>query len=159
MRRAIYPGTFDPITFGHVDIVRRSLALFDEICVAVAARDQKKTLFSHRERIDMARRALAGQRRVKVVGFDSLLVEFARRIKACAAIRGLRAISDFDYELQMSLTNRKLRPPMETVFLTASEQYIFVSSTLVKEIARLGGDVSLFVPARVARALDKKFRK
>jgi len=159
MRRAIYPGTFDPITYGHIDIVKRSLALFDEVWIAVAKRREKETLFLHRERVLLTRQALVGHRRVKVVGFDSLLVTFAHRIKACAAIRGLRAVSDFDYELQMSLTNRQLRPPLETIFLAASERFIFVSSTLVKEIARLGGDVTPFVPSGIARALGKKFSK
>ncbi len=159
MKRAIYPGTFDPITYGHIDIVKRSLTLFDEVWIAVARRREKETLFAHRERVDLTRRALIGHRRVKVVGFDSLLVTFARRSKACAAIRGLRAISDFDYELQMALTNRQLKPPLETVFLTASERFIFVSSTLVKEIARLGGDVTPFVPKSVARGLARKFSK
>ncbi|MEO0226081.1 MAG: pantetheine-phosphate adenylyltransferase [candidate division WOR-3 bacterium] len=158
MKRAIYPGTFDPITFGHIDIIRRSLKLFDEIVVAVAKRREKKTLFTHQERIELTRQTLKKTKKVRVLGFDSLLVDFADEIKACVIIRGLRAISDFDYELQMALINRKLDRPVETIFLTSSEQFIFVSSTLVKEIARLGGDVTPFVPGVVARALSCKIK-
>ncbi len=158
MKRAIYPGTFDPITFGHMDIVKRSLAIFDEVIVAVARRREKQTFFPHQERVRLTARVLANMKGVKVVGFDSLLVAFARKMKACAVIRGLRAVSDFDYELQMSLTNRKMHPPIETIFLTPSEQFIFVSSSLVKEIAQLGGKVDLFVPAVVSQSLIKKFK-
>lgn len=157
MKRALYPGTFDPITFGHIDIVKRSLDIFDEIVVAVAKRREKQTFLSHQERIRLTSRVLATMKKVRVVGFDSLLVDFAHRIKACAVIRGLRAVSDFDYELQMALTNRQLRPPIETIFLAPSEKFIFVSSSLVKEIARLDGDIERFVPRIVAQALSKKF--
>ncbi len=157
MKRAVYPGTFDPITFGHIDIIKRSLRLFDEIIVAVAKRSEKQTLFSHKKRIWLTREVLANIKRVRVVGFDSLLVEFAHKVKACVVIRGLRAISDFDYELQMALTNSKMHPPIETIFLTSSEQYIFVSSSLVKEIVRLRGRVEKFVPKLVANEVSKKF--
>jgi pantetheine-phosphate adenylyltransferase len=152
MRRAIYPGSFDPVTNGHVDIVERARKLFDEVIVAVAANDEKQPLFSLRERLDLLRRTVG-----RIAQFKGLLVEFAKAEKAGAVIRGLRAVSDFEFEFQMALMNRKLDAVVETIFLMPKEEYTYLSSRIVKEIARLGGDVSSFVPAFVVKALNRKF--
>ncbi len=160
MRKAIYPGSFDPITNGHLDVLERASHLFDELIVGVARDNQKESLFSVDERvamIDAAARKLR-LKNVRAVSFEGLLVEFARREKACAILRGLRAISDFEFEFQMALMNRKLDPKVETLFLTPREEMTYISSRIVKEIGRLGGDVSQFVPANVARALNAKLR-
>jgi pantetheine-phosphate adenylyltransferase len=157
MRRAIYPGSFDPITHGHLDVVKRAAHLFDEILVAVAFNDQKRTLFATAERVALITEAVAGEPNVRVTHFEGLLVDFARRQQASAVIRGLRAVSDFEFEFQMALMNRKLDQTIETIFLTPKEEYTYLSSRIVKEIARLGGNVDAFVPSSVARALREKF--
>lgn len=157
MRRAIYPGSFDPVTNGHLDIIERARKLFDEVIVAVAVNDQKQPLFSAQERTSMLRDAITTSG-VRVAPMDGLLVEFAETENACAIIRGLRAISDFEFEFQMALMNRKLDARVETIFLMPKEEYTYLSSRIVKEIARLGGDVSAFVPRPVMDALAKKFK-
>ena len=144
MNKAVYPGTFDPITRGHEDLVRRATRLFDHLIVAVAS-SRQSAVFSVEERVDMAKEVLAHYPNVEVVGFSGLLMDFLRQQGARIIIRGLRAVSDFEYEFQMAGMNRNLYPDVETVFLTPGEQYMFVSATLVREIALLGGDVSPFV--------------
>src|SRR5690348_4329613 len=157
MKRAIYPGSFDPVTNGHFDVVERARKLFDEVIVAVAQNDEKQPLFSLDDRLDMLKQTVGQIDNVRIAQFDGLLVEFARLQKAAAVIRGLRAVSDFEFEFQMALMNRKLEGSVETIFLMPKEEYTYLSSRLVKEIARLGGDVSKFVPGVVAAALGKKF--
>jgi pantetheine-phosphate adenylyltransferase len=156
-RSAIYPGTFDPITNGHVDIIRRGRSLFDHLVVAIAGNPQKAPLFSAEERLLMAQKALQGKAGIEIVVFDTLLIEFARSRGCQAIIRGLRAVSDFEYELQIALTNRKLHPEIETVFLAPSEPYIYLSSSIVKEIASYRGPVADFVPSPVEEHLREKF--
>jgi pantetheine-phosphate adenylyltransferase len=143
--RAVYPGTFDPITRGHEDLVRRASNLFDEVIVAVADSRGKQPFFDVDERVAMAKEALAAYRNVRVAGFSGLLMEFLRKHDAKIILRGLRAVSDFEYEFQMAGMNRKLYPDVETLFLTPAEQYMFISATMVREIVSLGGDVSPFV--------------
>ena len=155
---AVYAGTFDPITNGHTDLVRRAARLFDEVIVAVAANPQKKPLFSLPERVELARAVLADIKGVKVTGFDNLLVDCVRQHQANVILRGLRAASDFEYEFQLAGMNRRLAPEVETVFMTPSEQEMFISASLVKEIALLGGNVADFVDARVAAAMAAKIR-
>src|SRR3984893_16336920 len=159
MKRAIYPGSFDPVTNGHLDVVERARKLFDEVIVAVAHNDEKQPLFSLEERLELLKQTVGKIDKVRIGKFDGLLVEFARTEKASAVIRGLRAVSDFEFEFQMALMNRKLESTVETIFLMPKEEYTYLSSRLVKEIARLGGDVSKFVPAVVVTALDKKLKK
>ena len=159
MRRAIYPGSFDPVTNGHLDVVERARKLFDEVIVAVAHNDEKQPLFSLEERLELLKQTVGTIDNVRIAQFDGLLVEFARTEKAIAVIRGLRAVSDFEFEFQMALMNRKLESAVETIFLMPKEEYTYLSSRLVKEIARLGGDVSKFVPAVVVTALGKKLKK
>ena len=159
MKRAIYPGSFDPVTNGHLDVVERARKLFDEVIVAVAHNDEKQALFSLKERLELLRQTVGRIDKVRIAQFDGLLVEFAIREKANAVIRGLRAVSDFEFEFQMALMNRKLEAAVETIFLMPKEEYTYLSSRLVKEIARLGGDVSGFVPAVVATVLGRKFKK
>ena len=155
---AIYAGSFDPITNGHLDVIARAATLFDEVIVAAAANVAKQGLFSMEERVALIR-AVTGQiPNLQVVAFDGLLVEFALQQRAVAIVRGLRAISDFEVEFQMALMNRKLEPTIETVFLTPREEYTYLSSRMVKEIARLGGPVDAFVPGPVVEALRKKLR-
>lgn len=156
MDKAIYPGTFDPITRGHEDLVHRASKLFDELVVAVAADSGKSPFFSLDERVAMARAVLADYPNVKVMGFSGLLMEFSRQQQARIIVRGLRAVSDFEYEFQLAGMNRDLYPDVETIFLTPSEQYMFISATIVREIARLGGDASKFVHPLVAEQLYKK---
>ena len=157
MRRvAIYPGSFDPITNGHLDVIRRAASMFDHVIVAVAENVEKKPLFSTEERAALVRSAVKGVRNVSVDGFKGLLIEYARRKKARVIVRGLRAVSDFEFEFQMALMNRKLDPQTETIFLTPKDEYTFISSRLVKEIAWLGGNVSDFVPGDVQKALKAK---
>jgi pantetheine-phosphate adenylyltransferase len=157
MKRAIYPGSFDPVTFGHIDVIGRALRLFDEVVVAVAPSEGKSPLFPVSERLDLIKASLPGESRLLVKQFDGLLVDFVHAEKAAAVIRGLRAVSDFEFEFQMALMNRRLSPDVETIFLMPKEDYSYISSRLVKEVARLGGDVSGVVPAPVVAALQKKF--
>jgi pantetheine-phosphate adenylyltransferase len=153
---AIYPGTFDPITYGHIDVVQRAARLFTRVIVLVAQNSSKTPIFTYSERLAMIREVFRGRRAVTVDGFDGLLVEYARRVGACAIVRGLRAVSDFEYEFQMALTNRKLSPAIDTVFLVPHEKYTYLNSTIVREVARLGGDVSAFVPSSVQRRLTSR---
>jgi pantetheine-phosphate adenylyltransferase len=156
MIKAVYPGTFDPFTRGHEDLVRRAATLFDTVVLAVAEAKAKRPYFSVEERIAMAREVLADVKNVEVVGFSGLLTEFVRKQRARVVLRGLRAVSDFEYEFQLAGMNRNLYPEMETIFLTPSEQHMFISATLVREIATLGGDVSEFVHPSVAKRLREK---
>jgi len=156
--RAIYPGTFDPVTNGHLDIILRAASLFDELIVAVAANDVKRPFFSCKERISHIEQSVAHLSNVTVIGFDNLLIEFAKEQRANVILRGLRAVSDFEYEFQLAGMNRKLSKNIETLFLTPSEDLMFISSTLVREIAALNGDVSQFVPEIVVKALKSKKR-
>lgn len=154
--RVVYPGTFDPITRGHEDVVRRAAGLFGEVIVAVAA-SRAATLFSVDERVQMAREVFAHLHNVRVESFDCLLMDYVREKRARVVLRGLRAVSDFEYEFQMAGMNRNLHPEVETVFLTPAERYTFISASMVREIARFGGDVSKFVsPSVEARLKDKK---
>ena len=155
---AIYPGTFDPITNGHSDLVQRATRMFERVIVAVAANPGKTPAFSLEERVAMARTALAGVDDVEVCGFDTLLVEFSKDKKAQVILRGLRAVSDFEFEFQLAGMNRKLAPGIETVFMMPAEQYTYLSSSVVREIASLGGDVAEFVHPEVAKALRKRLR-
>src|SRR3954469_12551430 len=159
MRRAIYPGSFDPVTNGHLDVIERARKLFDEVIVAVAHNDQKNPLFALEERLDLLHATVGKLKNVEIAPLNGLLVDFAVARKATAVIRGLRAISDFEFEFQMALMNRKLNPKVETIFLMPKEEYTYLSSRIVKEIARLGGDVKDFVPPRVAKALTRKMTK
>ena len=156
MLRAIYPGSFDPVTYGHMDIIARSCKIVDELIVGVLCNKAKMPLFSVEERVKMLEEVTKDLKNVRIVPFDGLLVDFASKMKADLIIRGLRAITDFEYELQMSQTNHKLAPNVETMFLTTSIEYSYLSSTTVKEIAAFGGDLSQFVPEAVAGELVKK---
>jgi len=153
---AIYPGTFDPITKGHVDLVERAARMFDRVIVAIAENRNKGPLFSLEARVAMASESLRGLPRIEVLGFDTLLVEFARTTGSQVILRGLRAVSDFEFEFQLAGMNRHLGPELETVFLTPGERYAFISSSLIREIAKLGGDVSAFVPEPVREELARK---
>ncbi len=155
---AIYPGTFDPITNGHTDLIRRAARLFQNTVVAIAANPEKGPLFMLEERIELARTVLADIGGVSVIGFDDLLIACVRRHRARVILRGLRAVSDFEYEFQMAGMNKRLAPEIETAFLPASEHDTFISASLVKEIARLGADVSEFVHPKVAAALAQKLK-
>jgi len=155
---ALYPGTFDPITNGHRDIIMRATRLFDEVVVAVAKNATKATMFSLAERVELAQAVLADVAGVRVIGFSGLLIHCVREAGAKTTLRRLRAVSDFEYEFQMAAMNRRLDPEIETVFLTPAENYTFTSASLVKEIATYGGDVSQFVDPRVMAALEKKLR-
>lgn len=155
---AIYPGTFDPITNGHTDLIQRAARLFDRVIVAVAAVSGKKPVFTLEERVALAREVLAEINNVEVCGFDSLLVDFMQQKGATVILRGLRAVSDFEYEFQLASMNRNLNPDIETLFLTPAEQYTYISSSLVREIAGLGGDVSPFVHKKVVAALHDRIR-
>ena len=159
MIKAVYPGTFDPITLGHQDLVRRASALFDKVVVGIAVSEAKRPFFQLEERIRLAREVLKPYRNVSVEGFRGLLMDFVRRQDAHVILRGLRAVSDFEYEFQMAGMNRNLYPDVETVFLTPAEQYQFISATIVREIATLGGDVSKFVQPIVARSLAQRVGK
>jgi pantetheine-phosphate adenylyltransferase len=156
---AVYPGTFDPITLGHEDLVRRAARLFDTLIVAVADSEAKRPFFTRDERVEMARETLKGLKNVEVQGFSGLLMQFVREHKARVVVRGLRAVSDFEYEFQLAGMNRGLYPDVETLFLTPGEQYMFVSATIVREISVLGGDVSKFVPPHVAKRLRAKIEQ
>jgi pantetheine-phosphate adenylyltransferase len=159
IRTAIYPGTFDPLTLGHVDIIARGSALFDKIIVAVLQNVDKAPLFSVGERIEMINTAFADRDNVEADSFSGLLVDYAQNKKATAIVRGIRAISDFEYEFQMALMNRRLAPSIETVFMTPAEEYSYVSSRLVKEVAQLGGSIHGLVPAGVEQRLKEKLGK
>ncbi|MCV2217303.1 pantetheine-phosphate adenylyltransferase [Thauera sp. Sel9] len=155
---AVYPGTFDPFTRGHADLVRRASVLFDRVIVAVARSNSKGPIFGLDERVEIAREAVADYPNVTIIGFDCLLMDFLRQQNARVILRGLRAVSDFEYEFQMAGMNRKLHPDVETVFLTPAEEYMFISATMVREIARLGGDVSKFVQPSVLSRLQEKLK-
>lgn len=156
---AIYPGSFDPITNGHLDLIERASRLADRLIVGVLLNSNKNPLFSIEERVQLARQATAHYSNVEVQSFDGLLVEFAEKSSARIIIRGIRAISDYEFELQMALMNRRLKPDLETVFLMAGEQYSFLSSRIIKEVARLGGEIHGMVPAAVETALRVKYKK
>ncbi len=155
--RAVYPGTFDPVTYGHIDLIQRALKIADEVIVAVAHNPAKTPLFSVGERVAFLKRATQGMRRVTIEDFDSLVVDYCRRKRAQMVVRGLRMLSDFEYEFQMALTNRKLSPGLETIFMMPKETYAYVSARLIKEAAALGADLSAFVPGFVEDGLKKKF--
>jgi len=157
VRTVVYPGTFDPITNGHTDLVERACRLFDKVIVAVATSDRKKPLFTLEERVDLVQQALSHLKNIEVCGFDILLVNFAKQKKACGVLRGLRAVSDFEYEFQLANMNRAIEPEVESLFLTPSDHLSYISSSLVKEIGSLGGDVSKFVHPAVIRALVQKY--
>ena len=157
MRSVVYPGTFDPITNGHSDLITRAAALFDRVVVAVAKDVAKQPTFDTDDRVGLARAVCAGIDNVEVVAFSGLLVDFARRLQVHVIMRGLRAVSDFEYEFQLAGMNRRMAPDIETLFLTPAEQYAYISSSLVKEIARLGGDVSAFVAPTVHAAMQNRF--
>ena len=158
MRTAIYPGSFDPLTNGHLDVVQRAAKLFDRVIVAVAKNEGKHPLFTLSERVALVKKSIAHLPNVEAGSFDSLLVEYVVSRKAQAIVRGLRAVSDFEFEFQLALMNRKLNERIETIFMMPKDTYTFLSSRIVKEIARLGGDVSSFVPAHVEVALKKKLK-
>lgn len=155
MKIAIYPGSFDPITNGHLDIIRRATTLFDKLLIAVARNSEKNGLFTVAERMELIQQVIAWPN-VEVVTFDGLLVDFAHQTKASAIVRGLRAVTDFEYEFQMALMNHRLQPTVETIFLTAREDYTYLSSKLIKEVASLGGNIASFVPPAVAGALKER---
>ncbi len=154
---AVYPGTFDPVTNGHVDVAERASRMFHRVVISVAENPGKQPFFPLGERVEMARGAFADYSNIEVCSFNALLVDHARACGAGAILRGLRAVSDFEFEVQLSGMNRRLAPDIETVFIAAAQEYGFVSSSLVREIASLGGDVSEFVPSAVKQALDKRF--
>jgi len=159
MKKALYPGTFDPVTNGHLDLIKRASLLFDRLVVAVADNPAKETLLTREERVSLLKDSVEGLKNVEVRHFSGLTAEYARKLKAMAIIRGLRVFSDFEYEFQMALMNRKLVPEVETVFLVPSEQYTYVSSSLIKDIATFGGNISGFVPPPVARKLKEKSKE
>ncbi|HSU53902.1 MAG TPA: pantetheine-phosphate adenylyltransferase [Candidatus Dormibacteraeota bacterium] len=156
MRRVIYPGSFDPLTNGHLDVIQRAMKLFDQVIVAVAKSESKNPLFLQEERVEMVTKAVGHLAHVEVDSFDGLLIEYVEKRGAQAVVRGLRAVSDFEFEFQLALMNRKLNERIETIFMMPKDTYTFLSSRIVKEIARLGGDVSAFVPAHVRSALTEK---
>ena len=158
MQRAVYPGTFDPMTMGHVDLVKRASKLFDSVIIAIASSDSKKPMFSLEERIEIGNKIFADDPKVEVVGFSGLLVNFAKDNDANILIRGLRVVADFEYEFQLANMNRAMSPDIESVFLTPKEEYSYISSSLVKEIATMGGDVTRFVDAVTLEALDQKIK-
>ena len=159
MLRAVYPGSFDPVTFGHLDIITRSAKLVDELIVGVLVNNAKSPLFSVEERVKILEKTVENRPNVKVIPFEGLLVEFVRKMKAQMVVRGLRAITDFEYELQMAQTNHKLEPEVETIFLTTSLDYSYLSSSTVKEVAAFGGDISQFVPHIVIERMQEKMDK
>ena len=158
MQRAVYPGTFDPMTMGHVDLVKRASKLFDSVIIAIASSDSKKPMFSLEERIEIGNKIFADDPKVEVVGFSGLLVNFAKDNDANILIRGLRVVADFEYEFQLANMNRAMSPDIESVFLTPKEEYSYISSSLVKEIATMGGDVKRFVDPVTLEALNQKIK-
>ena len=158
MQRAVYPGTFDPMTMGHVDLVKRASKLFDSVIIAIASSDSKKPMFSLEERIEIGNKIYADDPKVEVVGFSGLLVNFAKENDANILIRGLRVVADFEYEFQLANMNRAMSPDIESVFLTPKEEYSYISSSLVKEIATMGGDVTRFVDPVTLEALNQKIK-
>jgi len=159
MRTAIYPGSFDPLTNGHLDVIERAAKLFDRVIVAVAKSDSKHPLFTLEERVKMVQASVRRTKNASADSFDGLLVEYVRQCHAQAVVRGLRAVSDFEFEFQLALMNRKLNDQFETIFMMPKDTYTFLSSRIVKEIARMGGDVAAFVPAHVSRALQRKLKQ
>ena len=158
MQRAVYPGTFDPMTMGHVDLVNRASKLFDSVIIAIASSDSKKPMFSLEERIEIGNKIFADDPKVEVVGFSGLLVNFAKENDANILIRGLRVVADFEYEFQLANMNRAMSPDIESVFLPPKEEYSYISSSLVKEIATMGGDVTRFVDSVTLEALNQKIK-
>ena len=158
MQRAVYPGTFDPMTMGHVDLVKRASKLFDSVIIAIASSDSKKPMFSLEERIEIGNKIFADDPKIEVVGFSGLLVNFAKDNDANILIRGLRVVADFEYEFQLANMNRAMSPDIESVFLTPKEEYSYISSSLVKEIATMGGDVTRFVDSVTLEALNQKIK-
>jgi len=159
MRTAIYPGSFDPLTNGHLDVIERAAKLFDRVIVAVAKSDSKNPLFTLEERVELVQGAVRRMKNVSADSFDGLLVDYVKKCKAKAVVRGLRAVSDFEFEFQLALMNRKLNDQFETIFMMPKDTYTFLSSRIVKEIARLGGDVRAFVPVHVRRELGRKLKE
>jgi pantetheine-phosphate adenylyltransferase len=157
--KAVYPGTFDPITLGHEDLIRRAARLFDTLIVAIADSSAKRPFFTGDERVEMAKEVLKDLKNVEIVGFSGLLMKFVQQHQARVVIRGLRAVSDFEHEFQLAGMNRGLYPDVETIFLTPGEQHMFISATIVREISVLGGDVGKFVPSAVARRLEAKIKQ
>lgn len=155
---AVYPGSFDPVTYGHIDIIKRALTIFDHVIVAIGENTEKKCLFALDERIEMLKETLKGIRNITIDHFKGLMVDYAKKKKACAIIRGLRAVSDFEHEFQLALTNRRLNPSIETVFIMTRGKYCYLNSSIVKEIAGLRGKVSDFVPKVVENKLKKKLQ-
>jgi pantetheine-phosphate adenylyltransferase len=155
--KAIYPGTFDPMTKGHIDIVERGSKIFDELLVSVAVNDRKQTLFTLEERVKMAKESLKQFKNVRIISFGNLLVDFMKQQNVNIILRGLRAVSDFEFELQLALMNRKMYPDCETIFLMPNKKYIFLSSSMIREIAMLGGDVSCFVSDYTNKCIINKF--
>lgn len=159
MKKVIYPGTFDPVTYGHIDIIKRAVDLFDSILVTVAVNPTKKPLFNTEERVELLQESLKGYQNVEVDSFNGLLVDHAKQVGAIGIIRGLRAISDFEFEFQMALMNRKLSEEIATIFLMPHEKYTYLNSTVIRNLASLGADVGDFVPPSVQEALRIKFKK
>ena len=159
MSRAIYPGSFDPVTFGHLDIIERSSKMFDEVIIGVLCNSAKNSLFTVDERVDMIRKMTEHYDNVKVMSFEGLLIDFAKEVDATIIIRGLRAVTDFDYEIQIAQTNKVEYDKLETVFMATSLQYSYLSSTVVREFASYGGDISRFVPAEIVPMVEDKFKK
>jgi pantetheine-phosphate adenylyltransferase len=158
MAKALYPGTFDPVTLGHIDLIERALHLFDEVTVAIATSESKTPLFSLEERIEHIETIFEGNKRIKIIGFTGLVVDLAKEEESNILIRGLRAVSDFEYELQLANMNRAMSPDLESVFLTPKAKFSFLSSTLVREIASMGGEISSFVDPIIEEALKKRFK-
>ncbi|MBE5897481.1 MAG: pantetheine-phosphate adenylyltransferase [Lachnospiraceae bacterium] len=159
MSRAIYPGSFDPVTFGHLDIIERSSKMFDEVIIGVLCNSAKKSLFTVEERVDMIRKMTDKYDNVKVMSFEGLLIDFAKEVDATIIIRGLRAVTDFDYEIQIAQTNKVEYDKLETIFMATSLQYSYLSSTIVREFASYGGDISRFVPEEIVPLVEDKFKK
>ena len=158
-KRAVYPGTFDPVTYGHIDLIKRAVKIFDEVIVAVADNAAKNPLLSTSERVDLLKQAVRGMKNVKVESFSELMVDYVQSKKINVVVRGLRMISDFEYEFQMALTNRKLNSNIEVIFMMPNESYSFLSSKLIKEVAALGAELSEFLPSFVEKKLKEKLKK